>query len=75
MTITDTLRAARLAQKRSVESVAKAIEVHPNTLRYAESRKTRIALETVEAWARELGIELIARPLISALPTPAEASA
>ena len=59
MIIRDALRAARRGQKRSVESVASAIGVHPNTLRFAEIGRTRIASDTLEAWARELGLEIV----------------
>lgn len=64
VSIIERLWAVRLEQKRSRISLAAAIGVHSNTLRFAEIGQTTIGIDKAELWARELGLELVLRLLI-----------
>lgn len=81
MAIEAELKAARIAQKRAVDSVADEIGVHPNTIRYAENGRSNIAHSTLQAWAAALGFDVILVPKVALAaaeatdPTPALAGA
>lgn len=68
MSIVTELKRARTALRRSVESVAEEIGVHPNTIRYAESGRSNIAHSTLQAWARALGFMVVLAPIAQLQP-------
>lgn len=71
MSIVAELKRARTALRRSVESVAEEIGVHPNTIRYAESGRSNIAHSTLQAWALALGFMVVLAPIAQLQPTEA----
>ncbi len=52
------LRAARLAQKRTVRAVARVAGLHENTIRNAERGLSSPTVDVVEAWAAALGLRV-----------------
>lgn len=61
MSVTEVLKQARIAQKKSVLEVADAAQLHENTIRCAE-RTGGVSVKTLTPWAAALGYQLVLMP-------------